>query len=113
MGTDTDHLAARSQNRRAYGGSGFGARLAGASLVWWSAAVPARVVTQKNLKALEQKRKKVADLCRNCIKMALTELETYLRRIGARSITNTFNTIAEFCELYSPEECWNYFAAAG
>jgi hypothetical protein len=24
-----------------------------------------------------------------------------------------FNTIAEIYDLYSPEECWNYFTAAG
>jgi hypothetical protein len=24
-----------------------------------------------------------------------------------------FNAIAEICDLYSPDECWNYFKAAG
>jgi len=24
-----------------------------------------------------------------------------------------FKALTEICELYSPEECWNYFKAAG
>jgi hypothetical protein len=24
-----------------------------------------------------------------------------------------FNALAEICDLFSPEECWNYFKAAG
>jgi len=24
-----------------------------------------------------------------------------------------FNATAEICDLYSPDECWNYFTAAG
>jgi hypothetical protein len=37
----------------------------------------------------------------------------HLRRIGARTFTDMFNAIADICDLYSPEECWNYFTAAG
>jgi hypothetical protein len=35
------------------------------------------------------------------------------RAIGARNFTDLFNAIGEVCELFSPQECWNYFQAAG
>lgn len=49
----------------------------------------------------------------NPIEMAFSKLKAHLRRIGARTFTDMFNAIAEICDLYSPEECWNYFTAAG
>ena len=36
-----------------------------------------------------------------------------LGRIGARSFTQLFNAIGEVCGMFSPQECWNYFKAAG
>jgi len=39
--------------------------------------------------------------------------ETHLRRIGACTFTDMFNAIAEICDLYSPDQYWNYFTAAG
>ena len=49
----------------------------------------------------------------NPIEMAFSKLKAHLRRIGARTFTDMFNAIAEICDLYSPDECWNYFTAAG
>ena len=49
----------------------------------------------------------------NPIEMAFSKLKAHLRRIGARSFTDMFNALAEICDLYSTEECWNYFKAAG
>lgn len=49
----------------------------------------------------------------NPIEMAFSKLKAHLRRIGARSFTAVFEAIAEICDLYDPEECWNYFNAAG
>ncbi len=49
----------------------------------------------------------------NPIEMAFSKLKAHLRRIGARTFTDMFDAIAEICNLYSPEECWNYFRAAG
>ncbi len=49
----------------------------------------------------------------NPIEQALSKLKAHLRRIGARSITSVFQAIGQVCDLYSPEECWNYFKAAG
>ncbi len=45
--------------------------------------------------------------------MAFSKLKAHLRRIGARSLTDMFNALAEICDHYSPDECWNYFMAAG
>ena len=47
------------------------------------------------------------------IEMAFSKLKAQLRRIGARTFTDMFNALAEICDLYSPNECWNYFTAAG
>lgn len=49
----------------------------------------------------------------NPIEMAFSKLKAHLRRIGACTFTDMFNAIAENYDLYSPEECWNYFTAAG
>jgi transposase len=47
------------------------------------------------------------------IEMAFSKLKAHLRRIGARTFTDMFNALTEICELYSPDECRNYFKAAG
>jgi transposase len=49
----------------------------------------------------------------NPIEQAFSKLKAHLRRIGARTFTSLFNAIGEVCELFSPQECWNYFQAAG
>lgn len=49
----------------------------------------------------------------NPIEQAFSKLKAHLRRIGARTFTDLFNAIGEVCDLFSPQECWNYFQAAG
>lgn len=49
----------------------------------------------------------------NPIEMAFAKLKAHLQRIGARTFTQMFNAIADVCDLYSPDECWNYLKAAG
>ena len=49
----------------------------------------------------------------NPIEMAFSKLKAHLRRIGARTFTDMFSALAEICDLFSPDECWNYFKAAG
>ena len=49
----------------------------------------------------------------NPIEMAFSKLKAHLRRIGARSFSQMFDTIAEVCDLFTPDECTNYFKAAG
>ena len=45
--------------------------------------------------------------------MAFAKLKAHLRRIGARTFTDMVDAIAQVCDLYSPQECWNSFKAAG
>ncbi len=47
------------------------------------------------------------------IEMAFSKLKAHLRRIGARTFTDMFHALTEICDLFTQEECWNYFKAAG
>jgi transposase len=49
----------------------------------------------------------------NPIEMAFSKLKAHLRRIGARTIDDLWRAVGSICDLYSPEECRNYFNAAG
>ena len=49
----------------------------------------------------------------NPIEMAFSKLKAHLRRIGARTFDQMFNALAEVCNLFTPQECWNYFCEAG
>jgi len=49
----------------------------------------------------------------NPIEMAFSKLKAHLRRIGARTFDQLLNAIGEICDLFNPEECWNYLQAAG
>ena len=49
----------------------------------------------------------------NPIEQAFSKLKAHLRRIGARTFTDVFDAIGTICDLYDPQECWNYFKAAG
>lgn len=49
----------------------------------------------------------------NPIEMAFSKLKAHLRRIGARTIDDLWKAVGSICDLYSPEECHNYFKKAG
>ena len=49
----------------------------------------------------------------NPIEMAFSKLKAHLRRIGARTFDQMSNALAEVCNLFTPQECWNYFCEAG
>ena len=49
----------------------------------------------------------------NPIEMAFSKLKAHLRRVGARTFIDLFHAVGDICDLYSPEECWNYFCHAG
>ena len=49
----------------------------------------------------------------NPIEMAFSKLKAHLRRIGARTFDQLIEAIGEICDLFSPDECWNFFEAAG
>ena len=42
----------------------------------------------------------------------IVRFKAHLRRIETRTFTNIFQAFTEICDLFSPEECWNYFKAA-
>ena len=48
----------------------------------------------------------------NPIEMAFSKLKAHLRRIGARTFDQMFDALAEICDLFTPQECWNYFCEA-
>ena len=49
----------------------------------------------------------------NPIEMAFSKLKAHLRRIGARTLDALWRAVGEICDLFTPEECWNFFKAAG
>lgn len=49
----------------------------------------------------------------NPIGMAFAKLKAHLRRIGARTFTDVFKAVGEMCDLFDPNECWNYLKPPG
>lgn len=49
----------------------------------------------------------------NPIEMAFSKLKAYLKKAAARTIPDLWDAIAEGIETFTPDECENYFAAAG
>ncbi len=49
----------------------------------------------------------------NPIEMAFSKLKAHLRKAGARTIDALWRAVGDICDLFSPEECWNYLNAAG
>ncbi len=49
----------------------------------------------------------------NPIEMAVSKLKAHLRRSAARTIDALWKAVGEICDLFDPQECWNFFNAAG
>ena len=49
----------------------------------------------------------------NPIEMAFAKLKNHLRSAGARTFDAVFKAVADACELYTHDECLNYFKHAG
>lgn len=49
----------------------------------------------------------------NPIEMAFSKLKAHLRRIGARTYDQLIEAIGSICNLFDPQECWNFLKAAG
>src|SRR3546814_24437 len=49
----------------------------------------------------------------NPIEMAFSKLKAHLRKAAARSFDTLIEAIGDICRLYPPDECRNYFRAAG
>lgn len=49
----------------------------------------------------------------NPIEMAFSKLKAHLRKAAARTFDALFEALHDICDLFQPEECTNYFKAAG
>ena len=49
----------------------------------------------------------------NPIEMAFSKLKAHLRKAAARTFDALIDAIGDICHLYEPQECRNYFKAAG
>lgn len=49
----------------------------------------------------------------NPTEMAFAKLKAHLRAKAARTIDDLWKAIGNICRLFTPEECRNYFQAAG
>ena len=49
----------------------------------------------------------------NPIEMAFSKLKAHLRNASARTFDALIEAIGDICHLYDPQECSNYFKAAG
>lgn len=49
----------------------------------------------------------------NPIEMAFSKLKAHLRAASARTFDALWKAVGDICDLYEPQECWNYFKAAG
>ena len=49
----------------------------------------------------------------NPIEMAFAKLKAHLRKAKARSIDDLWKAVGSICDLYTPEECWNYLKHDG
>ena len=45
--------------------------------------------------------------------MAFAKLKAHLRAMAMRTIDELWKAIGQICELFAPQECANYFKAAG
>lgn len=49
----------------------------------------------------------------NPIEMAFAKLKTLLRKATARTLDDLWRAVGNICDLFTPDECWNYLKAAG
>jgi transposase len=49
----------------------------------------------------------------NPIEMVFSKLKTRVRKLKLRKVEDLWNSLGELCDIFSPEECQNYFRHAG
>ena len=49
----------------------------------------------------------------NPIEMAFAKLKAHLRRAATRTFQALWAALGDICAFFRPQECWNYFKAAG
>ena len=79
------------------------------------------LAVHKSAKAAECLRKKGAwflflppyspDL--NPIEMAFAKLKAHLRKAAARTFDDLWRAIGDICDIFTPQECWNFIKDAG
>ncbi len=47
------------------------------------------------------------------IEQAFSKLKAHLRKAGARTFEALWRAIGDICDLFEPQECWNFLKAAG
>jgi len=47
------------------------------------------------------------------IEMAFSKLKALIRKAAARTYDQLWAAVGQVCDLFSEEECYNYFTAAG
>jgi transposase len=48
----------------------------------------------------------------NPIEMAFSKLKAHLRKEAARTFDTLIDAVGNICQLFDPDECWNFFRAA-
>jgi transposase len=49
----------------------------------------------------------------NPIEQAFAKIKAYLRKAEARTVDALWRALGDICNLFEPQECWNYLRAAG
>ncbi len=49
----------------------------------------------------------------NSIEMAFSKLKALIRKVAARTYDDLWRAVGNICSLFTPEECYNFFIAAG
>lgn len=49
----------------------------------------------------------------NPIEMAFSKLKAHMRAAATRNFEDLWQALGNICDLFEPEECWNYFRASG
>ena len=49
----------------------------------------------------------------NLIEQAFSKLEAHLRKAEARTFDTLWRAVGDICDLFEPQECWNYLNATG
>jgi len=44
--------------------------------------------------------------------MAFAKLKAHLKKDATRTFDDLINKIGDICDLFPPQECWNYFKKA-
>jgi transposase len=49
----------------------------------------------------------------NPIEQAFAKIKAHRRKADARTVDALWRAIGDICDLFEPQECWNYLKAAG